>query len=298
LFNQTEVALTGIPETMLLTLYNRAMGAMRPELQLCDPEAIRIYRSLNYDFARNFGDPKRGSAARAVTFDRILKDWIGWHPDGCVVSLGEGLETQNVRVDNGRIRWLTVDLPDAIAVRERFLRPTERFRHVPQSALDFSWMDEVSTTGGVFFVIQGLLPYLRPEEVRSLLCEIGRRFPEAELLFDFVPAWMSRRHPQGLALTKYYRLPPMPWGVDHNAVEPILRKWIPNIDSIRLMQYNAGSTKIGKWIVQLIQRVPLLCNKLLGIAHVHFASVSPASLGRELVPLYGGGAPMPEEDRE
>jgi O-methyltransferase involved in polyketide biosynthesis len=30
------------------------------------------------------------------------------------VSLGEGLETQGRRVDNGRLRWLSVDLPDAI----------------------------------------------------------------------------------------------------------------------------------------------------------------------------------------
>jgi hypothetical protein len=34
------------------------------------------------------------------------------HPDGCVVSLGEGLATQSRRGDNGRMQWLPIDLPD------------------------------------------------------------------------------------------------------------------------------------------------------------------------------------------
>jgi O-methyltransferase involved in polyketide biosynthesis len=34
-----------------------------------------------------------------------------------VVALGEGLETQFWRLDNGRVRWLTVDLPDTMDLR-------------------------------------------------------------------------------------------------------------------------------------------------------------------------------------
>lgn len=39
-----------------------------------------------------------------------------------VVALSEGLETQFWRLDNGRARWLTVDLPETIELRRR-LRP-------------------------------------------------------------------------------------------------------------------------------------------------------------------------------
>jgi O-methyltransferase involved in polyketide biosynthesis len=42
------------------------------------------------------------------------------------VALGEGLETQFWRVDNGRCRWLTVDVPEARQVRERLLERGER----------------------------------------------------------------------------------------------------------------------------------------------------------------------------
>jgi O-methyltransferase involved in polyketide biosynthesis len=58
-----------------------------------------------------------------------------------VVALGEGLETQFWRVDDGRVRWLTVDLPMAVDVRRRLLGDDPpRRRTLAVSALDFSWM--------------------------------------------------------------------------------------------------------------------------------------------------------------
>jgi O-methyltransferase involved in polyketide biosynthesis len=54
----------------------------------------------------------RGAAARRRRF-------LAANPDGTVVALGEGLETQFWRVDNGRVRWLTVDLPETIAAASR-----------------------------------------------------------------------------------------------------------------------------------------------------------------------------------
>jgi len=36
---------------------------------------------------------------------------------------------------NGRMRWLTVNLPDAIRLRERILTPTDRFDQVERSVL-------------------------------------------------------------------------------------------------------------------------------------------------------------------
>ncbi|MFC7538591.1 class I SAM-dependent methyltransferase [Siccirubricoccus deserti] len=129
-----------MPETMLWSLYNRAAEAARPDGVLRDPESLRIMQALDYDFAGHFGTPGGSLAARAAAIDGALAAWLGEHPEGLVISLGEGLETQSRRVDNGRMRWLSVDLPEAIGLRERFLPPTERFRHLAASALDPGWM--------------------------------------------------------------------------------------------------------------------------------------------------------------
>ncbi len=104
----------GVSETMLWTLYDRACEARRPDGILKDPDSVRICNAIDYDFVRRFGEPVGSFAARAARIDQLLTRWLERHPDGLVVSLGEGLETQAHRVDNGQMQWITVDLPAAI----------------------------------------------------------------------------------------------------------------------------------------------------------------------------------------
>jgi O-methyltransferase involved in polyketide biosynthesis len=153
---------------MLWTLHNRASEARREDGILCDPESIGIRNTIDYDFARHFGEPGGSLAVRAAAIDRVLSLWLETHPDGLVVSLGEGLDSQRSRVDNGRMRWLSVDLPDAIQLREQFLPPTDRFRHIGLSVLDPAWMKGVDAAAGLFIVAQGLLMYLDGPSVRQL----------------------------------------------------------------------------------------------------------------------------------
>src|SRR6202023_3053803 len=103
---------------------------------------------------------------------RALRRWLERHPDGFVVSLGEGLGTQVRRVDNGRVRWLSVDLTDAIRLRERFVAPTHRSRPAAVSALAPACVEGVDPSSGVLIVAQGLLMYLEPESVRQLFSGI------------------------------------------------------------------------------------------------------------------------------
>jgi O-methyltransferase involved in polyketide biosynthesis len=58
--------LTGVPETMLLTLYARASEAKQPNGVLRDPEAERVFELIDYDFERSFGPPNALIAARAA----------------------------------------------------------------------------------------------------------------------------------------------------------------------------------------------------------------------------------------
>lgn len=109
------VDLGGIPETMLWTLHNRASEAARPDAILRDEAAVRIYRSIPYDYERSFGKPDGSHAARSRIFDDALRPWLAEHPGATVVELGAGLETQFRRVDDGSVRWLCVDVPEALA---------------------------------------------------------------------------------------------------------------------------------------------------------------------------------------
>jgi O-methyltransferase involved in polyketide biosynthesis len=272
--------LADVPETMLWALHNRAREASRQDGVLNDPDSVRIHRAIDYNFDRHFGTPAGSLATRAAEIDKVLKHWIARHPDGMVVSLGEGLETQTLRVDNGRIRWLSVDLPDAIRLREHFLPPTDRFRHLAISALDPAWMEAVDPSAGVFIVAQGLLMYLQPDMVRKLFAGIATRFPAAELVFDVVPRWFSRLTLQGLNQTPRYRLPPMPWGINRNEIKPTLRRWMPDsaqgTASVTFLDYHVPRG-LPHMAARMIHHMPFIRNEVPSLVHVTLASATAVS---------------------
>jgi O-methyltransferase involved in polyketide biosynthesis len=229
--------LAGVPETMLWSLYHRACEAQRPDAVLVDPESVRIHAALDYDFAGHFGAPVGSLAVRAAAIDGLLRRWLLRHPDGLIVSLGEGLETQASRIDNGRMRWLSVDLPEAIRLRALFIPHNERFGWIAANVMDFAWMAAIEPGEPVFFVAQGLLMYLPPADVRALLRGIADRFGRTDIVFDAVPRWFSQLTLMGWQQTSLYRLPPMPWGIDRNEIAATLQEWHPAFDRVAFLDY-------------------------------------------------------------
>src|SRR3954451_3362391 len=119
------VDLSGVPETLLWTLWYRAEEARRPDAVLDDPLAVELVERIDYPFAERFGPTAgvvaQGQALRSLCFDREIRRFMAAHPGGTVVALGEGLESAVQRTDGGRVRWLGVALPETVAVREALL---------------------------------------------------------------------------------------------------------------------------------------------------------------------------------
>jgi O-methyltransferase involved in polyketide biosynthesis len=211
------VELEGVPETSLWTLYMRASEARRPDTVLQDQTAVELLDAIDFPFERRFGAPRvaQWQALRARTFDDEVRRFLARHPDGTVVALGEGLETQFWRVDNGQVRWTGVDLPEILAIRAELLPADDRVRALACSALDDAWMDEVDPERGLLITAQGLLMYFKPEEVQALIARCRERFPGAELVFDAIPRWLAERSQRGqLKGPTGYEPPPWLWGID------------------------------------------------------------------------------------
>jgi O-methyltransferase involved in polyketide biosynthesis len=86
-----KVELTGVPETALWNLYQRASAARAGHLD--DPRAVEVLVRLDYPFER-FDLPYRGLAARlhaqrVRTVDAALRQVLSGAPDATVVALGE-----------------------------------------------------------------------------------------------------------------------------------------------------------------------------------------------------------------
>lgn len=262
--------LTGVPETMLWTLRNRAVEALRPDGLLKDAKAIEIFRALDYDYEGSFGKPEPSHAARAAFFDEELRAFLAAHPGGAIVNLGEGLETHRFRVSHGEAAlWITVDLPESIAIRERFITPDERHRHVARSALDRAWFDEVPPGRPVAITAQGLFMYLPPQEVASLIGDMSRRFPKARLCFDHVPRWLSEETRKGYKRGPNLTIPHMPWGVKRSEIEPSLRRWaaIESVETFDYRIYHGLRGRVFRWLL----RLPVLREHVPAITRVAFA---------------------------
>lgn len=220
--------LTAVPETMLWTLHSRASEAARRDGILDDPKALEIYRSLDYDFERSFGRAEPTLAVRASAFDEALRSFLRAHPNAVIVNLGEGLETQRYRVKAPEALWVSVDLPDAIEVRERFIEPDAKHLHLSQSATDPSWFRALPANRPIYVAAQGLFMYLQRGEVRELLSAISAQLLPQRVVFDVIPDWLSRlsRLGGGLPRTLNYRTPPMPWGASRAQLRFYLRRWM------------------------------------------------------------------------
>ena len=91
------MGLSGVPETLFGNL-GRA-GAARAGV-LTDPMTIQVVDRLDYDFTDTSREA-RLHAVRVATFDVAVRRFLISHPAGTVVALGEGLETESWRLDNG-----------------------------------------------------------------------------------------------------------------------------------------------------------------------------------------------------
>jgi O-methyltransferase involved in polyketide biosynthesis len=249
--------LEGVPETLLWNLYQRATEARRPHPVLDDPRAVELVDAIDYPFEERFGKGGLGQwqALRARCFDVEVRRFLDEHPDGQVVALGEGLETQFWRIDNGRVRWLTVDLPETVELRERLLTDeSPRRRTAACSALAEEWMEEADPARGLLLSAQGLLMYFQPDEVHRLITACAERFPGAIMIFDGVPPWFSRRTLSGqLRTSQGYQAPPMPWAVDAAEKEKI--RALPNVAGLRDVTAPAGRGPLYGLLFPLLNRI-------------------------------------------
>jgi len=241
--------LDGVAETALWTLWFRAVEMRRRDGVLADPLALEILEKIDFPYVGRFGrlfpSQSLAMALRVLTFDGEVRRFLADHPDGTVVALGEGLETQFWRVDNGTVRWLTVDLPESVALRRRLLPPNDRMCTVAGSALDPAWTEQVEPP--VIITAQGLLMYLPPADVHSLIAMCARRFPGGRFVFDAIPPWLARLVGRG---TAGYRPPPLRWTLRPSDVAG-LAVIVPAIAEVREVVPPAGRGLLGhvlpKW---------------------------------------------------
>ena len=248
-----EPGLSGVSESLLITLYLRAMETQRPDALIKDEKALALVQQIDYDFNRlrllQLSETnKLVIILRSRRIDRYACDFLARHANGVVVHIGCGLDTRFERVDNGQVEWYDLDIPNVIELRRRLIGGERgRYHLLGCSVLDSDWLDAVRghRERPFLFLAEGVFMYFEGAQVKALVRMLHRNFPGAELVFDcYSPVHVVRSNlqtaPFGLRIH---------WGIWHGQeIEGwgkgirLLGEWgffddpTPRLDSIRWLR--------------------------------------------------------------
>jgi O-methyltransferase involved in polyketide biosynthesis len=192
-----------VQTTLVLPLWGRAKEARKKDPVLLDACAAEIVDRIGYDFSmieRTLSEFEQLTwAIRAQNFDSIISTFLEAHESALIVNIGAGLDTSFQRIDDGRVRWINVDLPDVVSLRAKLIPDSDREQSIPKSVFDYSWMDDISSQArdrSVMLMAAGVFCYFENDRLKSLFRKLAEVYPSAHLVFDSfskLALWMANR---------------------------------------------------------------------------------------------------------
>ena len=261
------VKLAGVPETMLIPIRARYLESKKANGILSDPKSIEILDRIECDFSGkkevSVGS-QIGVSIRTEILDEQVSRFLAEDPDAVVVNLGCGLDTRFHRLDNGSVQWFDLDVPEAIALRRKFFAETDRFKFIPKSVTDFSWLDTIPEGKPLLFIAEGLLMYFTEDEVKEILSKIGSAFPQSDMLFEAMSPFIAKRTKRHADVKKYHAQ--FKWGIKTGAD---LEEWKQGIDFITEWYYFDRHMDRFPFIFRLLACIPVF-RKGMKIVHIRF----------------------------
>ncbi|ORB84979.1 methyltransferase [Mycobacterium kansasii] len=185
--DKVAVELTGPPQTMLATLYAKALDAGLPDPILGDRYATEVVERIDYDWTETAITPRNSASVttRTAHFDAWTRQFLVTHAKSVVLHVGCGLDSRYFRVRPGpQVQWYDVDHPEVAALCTR-LYPAAAQRHVvAASVTDPGWLTDIPGDRPALLIGEGLTMYLSEPDGVGLLRRVVDRFPSGELQFD------------------------------------------------------------------------------------------------------------------
>ena len=249
-----KIKLSGVPETMLQTLYARARESGTRGV-IADPKAEEIIAELDYDFSLAERDAamRSGVIARTLVLDRLVSDWLAAHPGAVVVNIACGLDTRCYRI-TGYAHWYNLDLPEAIAVRKRLL-PEDggAVTQIARSAMD-DWGGDIAESGApALVIIEGLTMYLHEADVKRIFAVIAGRFSGASVFVETMNPAMAKHFKEKSIEGSHAKFS---WGVKNGRALAAL------LPDFRLAEEHSLTEGMAAFVpvYRLLDRIPFIRN--------------------------------------
>lgn len=175
-----------ISDTARWAAFFRARESERPDAVFHDPYARKLAGERGEEIARTLPFHEKNSwswITRTWTFDRLITQEIQQGTD-LVLNLAAGLDARPYRMPLPMsLKWVEVDLPAILDYKEQVLRdekPRCALERVRMDLADVNarraLLDRLAASAQRALVIsEGLLIYLKPEEVATLAEDLSQR---------------------------------------------------------------------------------------------------------------------------
>ncbi len=182
-----DLKLGDVQTTALIPVAIKANETKRKNARIKDFKAVEIIEKTGIDtkpYDKFFSH--EGVVARTIMMDRQLKGIIEKNPETVVVNVAAGFDDRFSRVDNGKILWFDLDLPDSIEVRKKFFEEKDRVTMIAGDALKNSWCnivkEKIDSSCKPVIIAEGLFMYFTLEQITAFLTLIKENFPNGGLL--------------------------------------------------------------------------------------------------------------------
>ncbi len=263
-----KINLQGVPRTLLIPLRARYLETKKPNGIISDPKTVEILDQIEHGFTEKKEDvsisSQFGIAIRTEILDEGVIEFLKKHPYAVVVNLGCGLDTRFYRIDNGSVNWYDLDVPEVIELRKKFFNETDRFKFIPKSVTDFSWLELLPKDKPILFVAEGLFMYFSEDEIKEILNKIKEAYPESEVLFEAMYPYLAKntkRHPDMKGHSAKFK-----WGIKTGAE---LEDWNQGINFIEEWYYFDRHREKYPLTLRLFSLIPGF-RKGMKIVHVGF----------------------------
>ncbi len=246
-----------IQETLLLPLWGRAYETQKNNPRLIDKKAVEIIEKIEYDFSnieKTQSMSQHGWVARSLHTDKMAIEFIERHPEATIVNIGCGLDTTFSRIDNGKIMFYELDLPDVIALRKNFYIDSDRHKSIASSFLDTEWFEEIIVRDGLLFLAGGVLYYFEENQIKKFFIDAADYFKTCEFFFDSLS-------PMGMKIAKKQVLKKGGMGMAMDGgwgLKPIktLEKWDKRIKVLNTIPMYKGMYKGLPLLTKMICFLP------------------------------------------
>ena len=198
-----------ISDTARWVAVYRAMETERPDALFRDPFARKLAGERGDEIIRSLAHGKRAAWAmivRTYILDELILREIREQKIDTVLNLAAGLDARPHRLDLDRgLRWIEVDLPGMIEYKQEALKdetPKCRLERVTVDLTDAEarrryFSDVNANSNRVLVVTEGLLAYLKPEQVISLAQDLHAQPKFERWLIDLagpgVLEWIQKK---------------------------------------------------------------------------------------------------------